>query len=129
MNPLTQEKYYQAKEAYLEELDKINANIDEYAEKAGGVDALDEKQARIFHARRNSLLKMISMHDRAHEYIEELEGWLEQLIADKRALTYQLKDAKSGWQKHFPKLHTESQREHYRHVSRIEAQMKWPELY
>ena len=133
MNDFLRTQYETAKTTYLKELADMQARNDEYAEKNGGIENLPDHTRRIYEARRGTIIRLVSYHDRTQEYIEDMAEWIGQLIQENRRIAAKLKDAESGWQKYFPNMtnnhQTESDREHLRQMSMLHLQLDMPELF
>lgn len=133
MNDFLRAQYEQARQASLQELAAMQQRNDEYAEKNGGAENLPEQVRRTYEARKNTIIRLVMHHDRTHEYIEDLQDWIAQLIRENRELAARAADQEQGWRKYFPNMtnphQTESHREHQRQISFIRAKIAQPELF
>lgn len=134
MTDFLRAQYEQSRQASLHELADMHQRNEEFAEKNGGADGnLPDNIRRTYEARKNTLIRIVAAHDRAQEYIEDLQGWISELIRQNRELTAAQKEAAEGWRKYFPNMtnpnQTESDREHRRQMSIINLQLAHPELF
>lgn len=133
MNDFLREQYEESRKIYLENLAYMNRQNDEFAEKNGGVQALSDDNRRIFEGRQNRIIRLVAYHDRAQEYIADLQEWISGLIAENRRLATEAKVEKTGWIKYFPNMTNkntpESDREYRRHISIQQLQLEKPELF
>lgn len=127
MTEFLRERYQDAKAIYLDNLAYMNRQNDEFAEKKGGVETLNDADKRIYEGRQNRIIRLVAFHDRTQEYIESLEEWIADLIQTNRQLAMQRDHAADGWIRFFPNMtnnhNSESDKEHKRQLSIIAAEM------
>lgn len=127
MDPILQERYYQAFNLQRDQLAYIATKLEEWATERGGKAALNETERNIYNARYAGFIKLAMYSDASREYVESLELWITDLITEVRQLRAQNKREKQPWSQL-----TESGRNYYdnqRDASIMRAQMTWPELY
>ncbi len=134
MTDFLQSQYEQSRQASLLELAGMHQRNEEYAEKNGGAEGnLPDNVRRTYEARKNTIIRIVAAHDRAQEYIEDLQAWISDLIRQNRQLAAAQKEAAEGWRKYFPNItnpnQTESDREHTRHISITRLQLEMPNLF
>lgn len=133
MNDFLRHAYHTAKQTYLNDLAHMQAQNDAYADQHGGEANLAPDKRRIFEGRRNKIIRMVQFHDRAQEYIEELENWIDEILKHNRTMQAQVTDARTEWYQHFPRLTRrapeETQKEHHRHLTITELQLQMPHLF
>lgn len=133
MTDFLRAQYEQSRQASLHELAAMHQRNEEYAEKNGGVENLPDNIRRTYEARKNTLIRIVAAHDRAQEYIEDLQSWISDLIRQNREIASAQKEAAEGWRKYFPNItnpnQTESDREHSRQISILRLQINHPELF
>lgn len=131
MNTILKQQYDDARRIALEEAAYMLNQIEQFAEENGGIETLNEDQRRIYNGRRRRILRLTAVHDRAQEYIEDLEDWIGSLIQENRRLATEVADQNHGWLKYFPRMAStnESAREHQRFIKLTEAQMTWADHF
>ncbi len=133
MNDFLRAQYEQARQTSLQELAAMQQRNEEYAEKNGGIGNLPDNVRRTYEARQSTIIRLVAYHDRATEYVEDLQEWIGELIRQNRELSTKVKDADHGWMKYFPNMtnpnQTESHREHRRQMSILHLQLEHPELF
>lgn len=133
MNALLRHQYDESRRIALDQLAYMLRQVDEFAEQHGGPD-MDTEKARIYQGRRQGIIRLAAFPDRAHEYIEDLEHWIGDLIQENRRLSTQQREAEEGWKAFFPRMtgttgHDESAREHQRFLTHTRARMAQPDLF
>lgn len=112
MTEFLKQQYEEARTAAFNELAYMLRQIDEYAEQNGGEAALSEEQSRIYHGRKRRIQRLVGVHDRAQEYIESLEEWIDELIHKNRRLAADLRDHNTpAWERLVPGESREWRRE------------------
>lgn len=133
MNDFLRAQYEAARTTSLRELADMLQRNDEYAERNGGVEQLPDNIRRTYEARKTTIIRLSAYHDRAQEYIEDLQEWISRLIQENRRLATESSEARTGWKKYFPNMtnpnQTESDREHRRQMSITNLQLEQPELF
>ena len=117
--------YEQARQVFLNDVARMNLRNDEYAEKRGGVEAMDLQSKSAYNLNRDRLIRLVQYHDATQQYIEQLHSWIEDLTYKNRDLA----NRQYGWQAMFPILKDESAKEHKRHMTITHLQLTHPELF
>lgn len=129
MNDYIRQCYENSRNTFLENVAYMDRTNEEYAEQNGGVGNLNEQAKRIYEGRKTRIIRLVAYHDRSQELIEDLQDWIGELIQENRRLSNQVKNTDQAWKKHFPIQPTESQREHQRSLSILQAHMQFPQLF
>lgn len=117
--------YEQARQVFLSDIANMNLRNDQFADKKGGVEALDQQSATVYNMNRDRLIRLVQYHDATQQYIEQLHQWIDELVYAKRALS----EKEYGWQAMFPKLRNETEKEWKRNMIKTNLQLSNPELF
>lgn len=90
MNTFLHARYHEAHRRYLAQVAYMHETNLAFAEKKGGVAALEGADKNRFEGIQSRLIELVAFADAAQEYTQSLEDWIENLIIEKKRLAERL---------------------------------------
>lgn len=92
MNTFLEARFRHARSRYLDQCAYMNESNLKFAEKKGGVEALEGADRARFEGIQSRLIDIVAYDDAVTEYIESLEQHIDELLLEKKRLRSQVAD-------------------------------------